>query len=930
MCRRLCLVAAVCLLPLAAMGQVITGNIDGTIRDASGGVLPGATVTLSSPELPSGPQVFVTDAEGRYRFRNLPPGTYSLEVEMPGFATYREEGLKVVVGGHIERNVSMQVASVAETITVTGESPIVDTRKSGLSTNYDENFMENTPLRRFSMFDFTKSAPGMSGTNPTSGTSTRVSAYGSNVDENTYLMDGTDFTAPVSGAAWPWPDTDTIEEIEIISLGASAEYSVAGGAVFNAVTKQGTNDLRVDGAYFGMFDALTSKPIKVDCGGCPDGDENGETGFTRNKYVDVTAHAGFPIVKDKVWLYAGYQYLRDYDNQPGTDPRFPRKFEADRLNYKFTWQINDDIKFMSTYHDDYWVIPQTPSTSAPFESILTFSGHNPSLTFGDITHVLSPNTFYDVRVSGFYSPADQGQPNGNFGQSRHFDTATGQISGGPPFSGGFRQARTAVHGKLSHYASDFIGADHDFKFGVQYVNGKHSGHYGYTNNIIYYDYNGAPDYAYIRERYNYGGKFTDTGLFAEDMIHIGDRATVQIGVRYDRVNAISQDVDMLDEDLKTIGSVQGLGTLYTNNNVAPRIGFNIKLDEEGKTVLRGNWGVYYRQPITSELGSIHPGLTPITLAFFDPATGGYTDIVDVFDPLSDSAISPETKSPKTTQFSVGFDHELSTDIAVGFTYIRKDGSNYNGWIVQNAQYGRDTVTLEDGRQIEVFPILSDPGDRFFLLGTCPCGPESMFGTFKDFFLDYDGIQLQMTKRMSNHWQAIVAYNYSNGRGLMGRNSAGPASSQESRVRGSAIGKDPNQFINAEGNLLNDRTHTFTLTGAFEVPNIDLLIGANFRYFTGKPWASQASVRLPQGRQRIYLEPLGTRRLSSQSILDLRISKIFRFGDNGKFEILTDILNLLNETAEENIASRNFFSDNLGVGNRWVDPRRAFIGVKISY
>ena len=88
--------------------------------------------------------------------------------------------------------------------------------------------------------------------------------------------------------------------------------------------------------------------------------------------------------------------------------------------------------------------------------------------------------------------------------------------------------------------------------------------------------------------------------------------------------------------------------------------------------------------------------------------------------------------------------------------------------------------------------------------------------------------------------------------------------------------------------------------------------------------------LPQGRQNIYLESLGSQRLSSQSILDLRVSKIFRFGETGRFEILADILNTLNSTAEEDIVSRNAFSSTLGVPDRWVDPRRAFIGVKIAY
>ena len=104
---------------------------------------------------------------------------------------------------------------------------------------------------------------------------------------------------------------------------------------------------------------------------------------------------------------------------------------------------------------------------------------------------------------------------------------------------------------------------------------------------------------------------------------------------------------------------------------------------------------------------------------------------------------------------------------------------------------------------------------------------------------------------------------------MGNNAFDPGTSQESRVRSTSIGRDPNDFTNAEGNLLNDRTHTVTITGNYEVPNVEVLIGGELPLLHGKPWAQQTSIRdeLPQGRRSIYIEPLGTQRLSSQSMHD---------------------------------------------------------------
>ena len=301
----------------------------------------------------------------------------------------------------------------------------------------------------------------MSATNPTSGSSSRVSAFGSGVDENKYLMDGVDFTAPVSGAAWPWPDTDVIEEIEVVSLRASAEFGSSPGAVFNVVTRQGANEFRGDAAYYGMYDALTAKPIRVNAAGelGPDG-----WGFTRNRYRDVTAHAGGPLWRDHAWIYGGYQFLQDWDNQPGTDPAHPRKFGANRIFWKLTANLTPNLRFMHTYHDDYWVIPSTPTVSEPFETGWTFSGRNPSLTFGRITHVLSPSTFYEAGASGFYSPGDLSEPN-NPGVPRRNDIDNDLASGGAPIYDIFRQGRTEAKAKLQHYASGFLNADHDFKIG---------------------------------------------------------------------------------------------------------------------------------------------------------------------------------------------------------------------------------------------------------------------------------------------------------------------------------------------------------------------------------------------------------------------------------------------------------------------------------
>ncbi|MGH9319504.1 MAG: hypothetical protein ACRD21_20935, partial [Vicinamibacteria bacterium] len=238
------------------------------------------------------------------------------------------------------------------------------------------------------------------------------------------------------------------------------------------------------------------------------------------------------------------------------------------------------------------------------------------------------------------------------------------------------------------------------------------------------------------------------------------------------------------------------------------------------------------------------------------------------------------------------------------------------------QYGTDTATLPDGRTIQTFPLLTDPDARIFQL-TNPDG----------FFTEYNGLLLTFNKRWSDRWQAVVSYTLSKAEGLIVSNGNSPSGAQSSASfagANSRFGRDPNDLTNATGNLLNDRTHMFRVQTAYEIPNVDILVGAAIQHLTGKPYGAQAQVGLPQGGRQIYVEPLGAFRLEPQTLLDLRISKIFRFGEERRIEVVADILNLFQEEAGESLVSRNFYGSTFGVPATFIDPMRAMIGVKLHF
>jgi hypothetical protein len=216
-----------------------------------------------------------------------------------------------------------------------------------------------------------------------------------------------------------------------------------------------------------------------------------------------------------------------------------------------------------------------------------------------------------------------------------------------------------------------------------------------------------------------------------------------------------------------------------------------------------------------------------------------------------------------------------------------------------------------------------PSSRRFLL-TNPDG----------YSLTYDGLVTVVEKRRSRGWQAFGSYTFSRAAGLQASSGAAAGDPQASTVSPAfptaTFGRDPNNLTNANGRLPNDRPHMFRVMGAIDVPRTGFAFAANLQIVSGKPWAATAQVSLPQGDQRILLEPRGTRRLPSQSLLDVRLSRPIPFGRGRRAELLLDVLNVLNDTAAEGLATDNRFSPNFGVPTVFVDPRRVMLSVRLNF
>ena len=904
--------------------QTLTGTLTGTVKDEQGGVLSGAVVRVTSPELMGGGKREATTSDkGQWRIPALPPGLYTLIVEpLPGFKPYEEKDISIGLGATIDRQVMLPRAGIKDAVTV--EASPGDARDSGRSTRFGSDYLETMPSRQNSMFDPIKSAPGVSPMSPSSGTNNTVSVFGQGVNENQYLIDGTNFTCPCQGVSRAEPIAGVIQEIQVQSIGASVEFGNVQGAVFNVVTKQGGDRYDYDASYYAQPSSLTAQPKLLTA---PNG---AQTGYERVKYHDFTTNLGGPIKKERLWFFTGYQYLRDYDSQPGADPTYPRTYEQNKFFGKLTWRLTPSLQMMQSFHQEHWVNPQVPTVTVPFIATQRTHASVPSMTFANVTQVLSDKTVWEARIGRFLVHQDNDPSSGDWDTASHRDLVSNVVSYNAQQANAVTFDRITAKAVLNRYQQEWFGADHHFRAGTQIERGEHRSTNAFTSGVQYEDTGATKVQQKTRDPWTSGGRFNTWALFASDSISLTDRITAEAGVRFDHLQAVSQDLKGVDDHGKeTDGFTPGLGTLYTWNVFSPRLGMTVKLDASGRTVLRANYGRFNQGVLTGELEPIHPGVSSITTMAYNPATDLYDKFVSTVDPNKNLDLDRQTRTPHTDEYSIAVDRLVTTGLTVSAAYIAKRGRDYIGWKDTGGVYTEKSVTLPDGTVLPVFDLSNKTGDRLFYL----TNPGNLF-------LDYDGLVLAMEKRLSKRWQASGSYTFSRAYGMQVASNAAVSEGQFStiaRPNSLTFGQDPNDLTNATGRLPNDRPHVFRTNGIGHLP-WGMVVAANLQYFTGKPWAATAQVVVPQNPagQRIMIEPRGSRRLSSQSLLDLRVSKMLRLGSAGTMDLRFDVLNVLNDAAEESLRSDVLFptsglrnTTTFGQPNVFMDPRRAMVSVRLN-
>ena len=207
-----------------------TSTLTGTVTDSTGAVVPGATVSITSPSLIGGVHTEVTDGQGVYRFPSLQPGVYTLTAELQGFRTVTRDNIRVQLGSTVTMDVDLPQVTATETVVVSGRPSMVDVKSSAANTQIDNELLQNLPTQRFQP-DVINLAPGI----------TNNVAYGGTADSNALLIDGVDVSDPDGGSAWSFFNYNWIQEVQVVGLGANAEYGEFTGAAANSIVRSGAN-----------------------------------------------------------------------------------------------------------------------------------------------------------------------------------------------------------------------------------------------------------------------------------------------------------------------------------------------------------------------------------------------------------------------------------------------------------------------------------------------------------------------------------------------------------------------------------------------------------------------------------------------------------------------------------------------------------------
>ncbi len=782
--RRLILLCAVLALPVAAYAQEAV--LAGTVTDSTGAVVPG--VTIKAVHEASGNSFeTVTDQRGAYRIP-VRIGGYVITAQLTGFTTITRRGVEILVGETAVIDMKMAVSAVAETVTVTGESPLIETTKSSLGASFDPRQVAELPSQGRNWMSLALLAPG-----------NRTNAQGAlpvqdrvDVREFQLNVDGQQVTSNLGTGNQSRYSNDAIAEFQFISNRFDATQGRSTGVQVNAITKSGTNLFA--GSLVGNFrdskfnaeDPVLHKVLPYS-----------------NQQISGTF--GGPIVLNKLHFFANYEYER----QPLTSiwqtqfPRFNVELNGIRNvklgGVRVDEQLSSKMRLMGKVSRSSLFEPFGPGTSNHPSATASNEEHNTDV-IGQFSHVISNRAVNEFKVG--YASYGINQVSLT-SWSKHWQAANGITTDGPAIT--FRGLSFNRNPNLPRYRNQDVytvqdnftlsydaAGRHDLRLGGEYIHllddtrncnrcggviTANGGPIPANIEALFPDPFNADTWnlaaiSNITTRYTVGVSDSSAfltpihmwkyGGWAQDDWKIASNLTLNLGLRYDLIwNAFAQDV--------TFPPFEQADRPQDANNFQPRVGFAYQIND--KTVVRGGSGLYYNDILNTNV--LWP-MSPLTIAVIavdntdkrpDFAANPFNGPLPTYDQalqrfcyiknvpgcllrdLQEQAPPPAyAHVPHSWQTSIGIARQLSADMAFEADYVNTRS--------------RDEKSIQDNVNITFDPATglpykySDVAHRAFplygVVGMFPMTGRS----------DYHGLQTNFTKRMSHHWQGSLTYTLS--------------------------------------------------------------------------------------------------------------------------------------------------------------------------
>jgi Carboxypeptidase regulatory-like domain len=957
--------------PAAWAQGAASSTIHGTVTDETGATLPGVTITLSSPQLQAQQRTTITEADGTYRFTELPGGTYRVSFELTGFRSFVRDELRITIGFTARVDANLAVGGLEEAVTVSGQSPVVDLSNTATRATFTTEVLESVPRGR----DFqsvVEMAPGVTreGAPDVGGSQMAqrpsMSTYGVQATPK-IQVEGINITTGSDANTAVYFNYAGMEEIQTITSGTSAEVGTPGLHMI-AVLKSGSNQFH--GQYEASYQGKQTQSTNLTPELIAQGITNTEN---LNYHYFVAADLGGRIIRDKLWFYGGFSKqhrngsVLGLVDGPGADGIFLTGDEPiaddyntvlDQYNAKVSWQLSKNNRIIGVVQQGTKLEPQRDGNRfRPLSATRDYydptgikklewqSTINPRM----LVNVVGGYGGYFADYNAMRTPEYRGPDFPSL-----YNRTTGLSTGGHNISDQRPRDNWQLDGSFSYFPDWSAAGRHEFKTGFtyyHYLHGSGTLEHPHGNYRLTYDSapvaaeNLVPELGYARAAEitisNYPtepkNRVDMHAWYLMDTWRMTNRLTANLGVRLERQNGFVPEQSFPGSSqfpqLFPAGDFARV-PVVTWFRALPRMGLAFEINPT--TLVKGSFGQYNDLYRDADVGNFNTNaLSTITYRWLDPDRNhNYTpgevnldrngpDFISI-SAATNRATNPDLEQPVTTEATLSLEKEVMANVGVRVGYVfrrRTDLYNFNGVNVlrprsayniplQRRDPGPDGVldTADDAGSVTIYDY--DPAYR-------GASFVQMVQVNSDTVERYHTIEAAITKRLSGSWMASAS-------GFAVKNHRWIEQHFQSP------NDDPFPLDETWGWGLN-------FSGVYRFP-ADIQLAAFVQAKQGVQgqrthiFRSQDPDGGPPLRQlstvTLRLEPWGAQTGDTILSTNLRGSKVVRLGGAARMSFDVDVFNLFNSGVPTSIAWQA--GPSFGAINEVLSPRIVRFGAKFDF